>query len=218
MRQSQRMPSLLLAAVVGIGISGAAIAQLPVRGAANSSVVISAAAAAGVPSNSVDCVYTMMSPEDREMALLLLEREAASDVKSHSGSRNLKVLARLMDEARAKCSAPYKWSSVSSDAAMGYAMNVLMSTGLSQTLEAKGQKTEQIDEYYAKHRTDLAGIENITGTKADEFKNYLNQSGWVKSDPSLLRLANYYLEALIAREQPNQTFAAASGSRVYRRN
>ena len=60
-----------------------------------------ATAASLEPSNSVHCVYDLMSTEDREMALLLFEREVASGAKSHGTSRNLKVIDRLVDEGLA---------------------------------------------------------------------------------------------------------------------
>ena len=88
-----------------------------------------------LPSNSVHCIYDLMSTEDREMALLLFEREVASGTKFHGGSRNLKVIDRLVDEARVKCARPYSWSSGRSDAAISYAMNELMSEGVAQALD-----------------------------------------------------------------------------------
>ena len=209
MRQSQGLRTLLLAAAIGFGTPGAALAQLPVRGAANRTVILPAAPAAGASSNSVDCVYATMPSEDREMALLLLEREAGSEVRSHNGSLNLKVVQRLIDEARAKCSARYHWPSASADASISYAMNVLISAGISQMLEANGRTTGPIDEYYAKHRADLAGIETIAGVRADDFRAFLIELGWGKSDAPAFRLAQYYLEALGARDRSTHVFAAA---------
>ena len=208
LQKSHRLRTLLQTVLL-LGLSGAAIADLPIRVAVNAPVA-PAASAATVPGNSVDCVYSMLSSDDREIALLLFEREVASGVKFHTGSPNLKVIERLVEEARAKCAVPYSWSSVRADAAISYAMNELMSTGISQSLEAKGKNSVLIDAYYAKHRAGLAGIEKIEGAMADEFRAFLIEQGWSKSEPSTFLIAEFYLEALLARERQTRIFSAAA--------
>lgn len=163
-----------------------------------------------MPRNSVECAYALMSPEDREMALLLFEREVSSTVTPHAGSRNLKVIDRLVDEARLKCAVPYNWSGGRSDAAIGYAMNELMNAGVAQALEANGHSTAPIDAYYTEHRAELAGTETIEGTQAEDFRVYLFEQGWAKSETSTLRIAEFYLEALLTRARQTTTFAAAA--------
>ena len=159
--------------------------------------------------NPVTCAYDQMPIEDREMALLLFEREVASGVKIHSDSRNLKVIERLVDEARAKCSARDHWSNAQIEAVTAYAMNELMIVGVTQALEAKGHSSGDIDAYYTKHRAGLAGIQMIEGAKANEFHAYLSQQGWVKSETAAMMIAQFYLEALLARDQQTQIFGAA---------
>jgi hypothetical protein len=163
-----------------------------------------------IPSDSVRCVYDQMSTEDREMSLLLFEREVASETKIHAGSRNLKVIDRLVEEARAKCSSPFGWSGGRSDAAIGYAMNELMAQGVVQALEAKGHDTAQIDLYYGQHRAELAGVVTIDGTKSEEFRAYLLDHGWVEGETATLGIAEFYLESLIARDGEAKSFAAAA--------
>ena len=160
------------------------------------------------------CVYDQMSLEDREMALLLFEREVASTVKFHDGSRNLRVIDRLVDEARDKCATPFGWSSRRSVAAIGYAMNELMNLGVAQALEAKGHTTALIDVYYAKHRAELDGSEAIAGTNSDAFRAYLIEQGWPKSEAPMLGIAEFYLEALLTRARQTRTFAAAPAHRA----
>ena len=166
--------------------------------------------AATTPSNSVHCVYDQMSSEDREMSLLLFEREVASENRFHAGSRNLKVIDRLVDEARVKCALPFSWSSGRSAAAIGYAMNELMSEGVAQALVSKGHTTVAIDDYYTKHRSELIGIVSIEGTKSDEFRAYLFDQGWIKSETAMLGIAEFYLESLLARDREARSFAAAT--------
>lgn len=167
-------------------------------------------AASLVPSNAVHCVYDQLSTEDREMALLLFEREVASGAKVHGGSRNLKVIDRLVDEAQVKCAQPFAWSGGRSQAAIAYAMNELMSEGVSQALEAKGHDTAQIEEYYAKHRADLGGVTEVDGAKAEAFKTYLFDQGWPKTETATVGIAKFYLEALLTRDRQAQSFAAAA--------
>ena len=162
-----------------------------------------------LPSNSVHCIYDLMSTEDREMALLLFEREVASGTKFHGGSRNLKVIDRLIDEARVKCARPYGWSNGRSDAAISYAMNELMSEGVAQALESKGQTTAKIEVYYAAHRAELAGSTQIEGARAEAFRAYLFDQGWAKAETATLGVAEFYLESLLARDRQMQSFAAA---------
>jgi len=155
-----------------------------------------------------------MSTEDREMALLLFEREVASGAKVHSGSRNLKVIDRLVDEAQVKCAQPYAWSGGRSKAAIAYAMNELMSEGVSQALEAKGHGTGQIEEYYARHRADFSGVTEVEGAKADAFRAYLFDQGWTKTETASLGIAEFYLESLLTRDRQAQTFAVAAAHPV----
>ena len=162
-------------------------------------------------SNNVSCVYDLMSIEDREMALLLFEREVASGVKIHTGSRNLKVIERLVDEARVKCSSPYRWSNAQTEVATAYAMNELMTVGVMQALEAKGHSPGTIDAYYTKHRAELVGLEKIEGAKAHDFEAYLFDQGWAKGETTTLMTAQFYLEALLTRDHQAHIFSAASG-------
>ena len=162
------------------------------------------------PSNSVHCVYDLMSTEDREMSLLLFEREVASQVKFHAGSRNLKVIDRLVGEARVKCAQPNAWSGGRADAAIAYAMNELMSEGVAQALEAKGHATAPIDDYFAAHRAQLAGLSEIEGARAEDFRAYLLGQGWARDETASLGVAEFYLESLLARDREASAFAAAA--------
>ena len=160
-------------------------------------------------SNTVHCAYDLMSTEDREMALLLLEREVGSKSRSHANSPNLKVIDRLVDEARARCATPYAWSRGRSNAAVSYAMNELMSESVAQALEAKGRSAAPVDAYFAQHRAGLAGMSEIKGSNAEAFRGYLLDQGWMKSEATTMAIAEFYLESLLTRENEAQHFAAA---------
>ena len=190
-----------------LGLPSLAVANPAVR---SPSIAPSTALTGLGASNNVACVYDRMSIEDREMALLLFEREVASGVKIHTGSRNLKVIERLVDEARVNCSSPYRWSNAQTEVATAYAMNELMTVGVIQALEAKGHAAGTIDAYYVKHRAELASIEKIEGAKAHEFEAYLFEQGWVEGETTTLMTAQFYLEALLTRDHQAQTFSAAS--------
>ena len=203
--QTSRRFQILFAVLLPLGWTGIAAAE-PARPAA---VVVAATPA---PSNSVACVYDHMSPEDREMALLLFEREVAVTVKFRFGSRNLSVIGRLVNAARDRCAAAYAWPRGQSDAAISYAMNELMSSGLAQALEAKGHAAALIDEYYAKHRSEFAGIETVTGPNSAALQGYLTEHGWDKTEPTALGIAGFYLEALLTRERQARKFTAAAAT------
>ena len=207
LQKSRRFRISMRALALSLGLPGAVLAE-PVVPAAIAAPFT--APAAMVPGNSVGCVYDLMSLEDREMALLLFAREAASGVKFHGSSRNLKVIDRLVDEARVKCAAPYGWSPARSDAASAYALNELMRAGVTQTLDAKRHSTAPIDAYYTGHRAELAGTETIKGEQADEFRAYLFEQGWAKSEPAILGIAEFYLETLLTRARAAKAFAAAA--------
>ena len=190
-----------------LGLPSVAAANPAVR----SPIIAPSTALTGLgASNNVACVYDRMSIEDREMALLLFEREVASGVKIHNGSRNLKVIERLVDEARVKCSSPYRWSNAQTEVATAYAMNELMSVGVTQALEAQGHSPGTIDAYYTRHRAELVGLEKIEGAKAHDFEAYLVEHGWAKGETTTLMTAQFYLEALLTRDHQAQTFSAAS--------
>jgi hypothetical protein len=160
-------------------------------------------------SNTVHCAYDQMSTEDREMALLLFEREVGSARKSHAGSPNLTVIDRLVDEAKSRCATPYAWSRSRADAAIAYAMNELMSESVAQALAAKGHAATQVDAYFAQHRSEFAGVSEIKGAKSDAFRSYLIAQGWAKDESTIMAIAEYYLESLLARDSETQRFAVA---------
>ncbi len=168
-----------------------------------------AAAAGAVPSDKVQCVFDQLSSDDREMALLLFQREVASGAKYHGSSRNLKVIDRLVDEARARCSAPFDWSLGRSDAATSYAMNELMRAGMAQALDSKGRGTAPIETYFEQHRAELMEVPTITGAPAEQFRTFLFGQGWSKTETASLGLAEFYLAALATRARQAQSFAAA---------
>ena len=167
-------------------------------------------AASLLVSDTVHCAYDQMSTEDREMALLLLEREVGSSSKTHENSPNLKVIDRLVDAARDKCAAPYAWTSRRSAAAVAYAMNELMSEGVAQALVAKGHSVAPIEEFFTVRRSDLAGISEITGANSEAFRAYLITRGWEKSESSSLGIAEFYLESLLHRDSEARRFTAAT--------
>ena len=205
--KSRRIKASVGAIALAAAMPGAALAEPAIAAAMPAPV----APQAGIsPSNSVHCVYDQMSSEDREMSLLLFEREVASETRFHVGSRNLKVIDRLVDEARVKCSLPFSWSGGRSTAAIAYAMNELMSEGIAQALESKGHTTVAINDYYTKHRSELVGIVSIKGTNSDEFRAYLVDQGWIKSETAMLGIAEFYLESLLARDREARSFAAAT--------
>ena len=161
-------------------------------------------------SDTVHCAYDQMSTEDREMALLLLEREVGSSNKTHENSPNLKVIDRLVDAARDKCAAPYAWTGGRSEAAVAFAMNELMSEGVAQALEAKGHPIAPIEEFFTARRGDLAGLSDITGANSEAFRAYLITRGWEKSESSSLGIAEFYLESLLHRDSEARRFTAAT--------
>ena len=166
------------------------------------------------PRDGVGCVYEQLPPEDREIALLLFEREVAASARFQPGSRNLKVIDRLVEEVRDKCAAPVGWSRGRSDAAISYAMNELMNSGVAQALEAKGHIAASIEDYYAKHRAELDGFDTIAGANSAAFRAYLIEQGWPKTDAPMLGLAEIYLEALLIRARQTRTFTAAPARRA----
>ena len=168
-----------------------------------------AGVAGTAPRDGVSCVYDQLSPEDREIALLLFEREVAASARFQAGSRNLKVIDRLIEEARDKCAVPFGWLRGRSDAAVSYAMNELMNSGVAQALEAKGHTAAPIEAYYTKHRAELDGFDTIAGANSTAFRAYLLEQGWMKTEAPLLGLAEFYLEALLSRARQIRTFTAA---------
>lgn len=160
--------------------------------------------------NTVHCAYDQMSTDDREMALLLFEREVGSARASHAGSANLKVVDRLVDEAKARCAGPFAWSRGRSDAAVAYAMNELMSEGVAQALEAKGHSAAEVERYFAEHRADLAGVSEIKGANSEAFRTYLLAQGWEKGETTQMAIAEFYLESLLTRESEAKRFAASA--------
>ena len=196
--------SLALGLLASFALAAPTVAQtsaLPPRVTPASSLAVS---------NTVHCAFDLMSTEDREMALLLLEREVGSSSTTHENSPNLKVIVRLVDAARAKCAAPYAWTGGRSDAAVAFAMNELMSEAVAQALEAKGHSIAPIEEFFTLRRGDLAGLSEITGANSEAFRAYLITRGWEKSESSSLGIAEFYLESLLHRDSEARRFTAAT--------
>lgn len=158
--------------------------------------------------NTVHCPYDMMTSDDREMALLLYEREAMAG-GPRSESQNLTVIDRLVTEAQAKCAAPLRWTSARTIAAKAYTMNALMREGVSQALDSKAHTTAPIAAYYNAHRDELTGQSLLSGAMAEHLQAYLVVLGWDKLDQATLGVGVFYLQALITAQRSESAFAAA---------
>ena len=199
----------------GIGLGPAVVAQ-PVATLAAPSAPPAPATAATPPappplqlSNTVHCVFDMMPAEDREIAMLLLENEILSDGEFDPGSRNVKVIDRLIGDAQGKCDAAFRWSNGRIAAAKDYALSALFNDGLGQFIALMGQQVKPIATYFADHRTQLAGSSSVKGIAALHFKAYLVEQGWDEDDKARLGIGVSYLETLIAQDGYVQQFAAA---------
>lgn len=170
------------------------------------------AAPAAPPGNSVRCVYEFLTPEDREIALLLLSREMAGSGRFRATSRNVRAINRLIEEAHGKCLDRYNWSFGRSDAALGYAMTAILSDAVMQSLDGFGQPVDRIDRYYAENRTALSNRKELDEADRQRLADYLKENGWKAGEKGELELAALYLESLLLRDAAQRQFMASGGT------
>ena len=102
-------------------------------------IPLAAPAAAQEPDNAVSCIYSAFSPEDREIALLLIAREISQGGKFSPSSRNVVSVEALIDDGSAQCGARFHWPKGRSEAARDFTMTALLGEAIDQSLQASGR-------------------------------------------------------------------------------
>jgi len=192
----------LMAAVLTLSaVPGAALGQ--------TAVPAPAPAAAVLPGNTVDCIYASFSPEDQEIGLLLLASEMISGNGYRTGSKNVRAVNRIIDDAAAGCISRFRWNERLTDAAKGYALTALLNEALRQSIETIGHSAAPIDDYYRQNRAALIRKTDIEGADKERLTTYLAGKGWDAEKASELGIAALYLETLMMKADADRQFAAA---------
>lgn len=168
--------------------------------------------AAPLPGNTVRCVYEYLSPEDREIALLLLGREMIDGGNFTDASKNIQVVNRLLAEAEAKCLDRFNWSIGRSKSATNWALTQILSEALVQALDYAGSKPADVDAYYAENRPLLRGKRAIEGADKEALNAYLIEKGWDAESKAQLGLAAIYLETYVMKDSDERWFQYSGGS------
>lgn len=163
----------------------------------------------GQLSNTVQCVFDMMTDDDRELSMLMLANEVLTASEDDPSSKNFQVIDRLIGEAADKCDTAYHWSSGRAGAAKDHAMAILFSDALGQFIGLVGQATPPIDAYFNEHRMQLSWSSTVRGIAALHFRAYLVEQGWDEDDKDRLNIAASYLETLMLEDASVRAFAAA---------
>lgn len=165
---------------------------------------IAAPAAAQEPDNAVSCIYAGFSPEDREIALLLIAREISQGGKFSPSSRNVASVDALIDDGSAQCSARFHWSKARSDAARDYALTAFLGEAIDQSLQASARTIAPLEEYY---RTNPGAL-SLRADGVKQLAEYLGAHGWEKAERQELVLAALYVDTLALKDQARTKFSA----------
>lgn len=171
---------------------------------------VAAAQGAALSGNSVACIYDGMTPEDREIALLLISREIGAQGQFSDASPNVRAVNDLIEESHDKCLARYNWSVARSGAANSYALTALLGEALGQALEAAEKPLAPLEDFYRQQRKTLTGRYGLRAADRQRLLVFLRAQGWESADEARFDLAALYVETLLLKDQARRQFTAAN--------
>lgn len=167
-------------------------------------IPLAAPAAAQEPDNAVSCIYAAFSPEDREIALLMIAREISQGGKFLPSSRNVASVEAMIDDGSAQCSARFHWAKARSEAARDFTMTALLGEAIDQSLQAGGRTVAPLDEFYRSN----PGTLSMRANGSKQLAEFLEANGWERPADQELVMAGLYVDTLALKDQAQAKFVA----------
>ena len=190
-------------------------------------------AAEPVPPDNVTCINQAMTPEDREIALVMfaestqndqLDAEPAADLSVEDGADNAPPFAsehmaevfELLEEAHMRCLDLYPWNSGQSEASRMYAFLGIIGDAAAKTAKLAELDLAAADGFYETHKKKLIHRNRLTAAEKTALAAHLQASSWPTDDEDLLNLTADYVETLMMKDMLRRAFDTGDYSKLER--
>ena len=205
--------------------------QLCLSSVALALTIVPALAAEPVPPDNVTCINTAMTPEDREIALVMFaestmngpaEDEALADAMAENGadhvppyaSEQLAEVFELLEEAHMRCLDLYPWNSGQSEASRMYAFLSIIGEAIGKTLKLDQMDIATIDGFYDTHKKKFTHRNQLTAPEKAALKTHLQAASWEIEEQGLVDMATDYAETFMMKDMLRRAFETGDFSKL----
>lgn len=192
---------------------------------------VSALAAEPVPPDNVTCINTAMTPEDREIALVMFAEstmhapaddaapaepmpENGADHVPPYASEQLAEVFELLEEAHMRCLDLYPWNSGQSEASRMYAFLSIIGEAIGKTLKLEEMDIATLDGFYDANKKKFTHRNRLTAPEKANLATHLQVANWAVEDQALVDLATDYAETLMMKEMLRRAFDTGDFSKL----
>lgn len=184
-----------------------------------------------VPPDNVTCINTAMTPEDREIALVMfaestmhapVDDAAPADAMPEKGedhappyaSEQLAEVFELLEEAHMRCLDLYPWNSGQSEASRMYAFLSIIGEAIGKTLKLEAMEIATLDGFYDANKKKFTHRNQLTVSEKIALKSHLQAASWAVEDQALVDMATDYAETLMMKEMLRRAFDTGDFSKL----
>lgn len=190
-------------------------------------------AADAPPSDNVTCIDQAMTPEDREIALVMFaestqinvaDAEQAADLplENEAGdvppfaSEHMAEVFELLEEAHMRCLDLYPWNSGQSETSRLYAFLTILGDATARTLTLAKLDIAAADGFYDAGKKKFANRNRLTDIEKTALAAHLQTASWPADDSALLGIVTDYVETRMMKEMLRRAFDTGDFTKLER--
>lgn len=183
------------------------------------------------PPDNVTCINQAMTPEDREIALVMFAESTQNDqldaepkadllVENEAGdappfaSEHMAEVFELLEEAHMRCLDLYPWNSGQSEASRMYAFLSIIGDALEKTVKLEELDLKIADAFYETHKKKLIHRNRLKAVEKTALVTDLQAASWPTDDQALLDLTGDYVETLMMKDMLRRAFDTGDFSKL----
>ena len=196
--------------------------------------LVTSPAVAAPPPDDVTCLYTAMTPEDHEIALVMFaestqntqpKEEPASDqaVQNDAAdaplafqSEHMAEVFDLLEEAHMRCLDLYPWNSGQSETSRFHAFLTILGDATARTLALGKLDIAAADAFYDADKKKFANRNRLTELEKTALAAHLQTTSWPTDDQALLDMTTDYIETRMMKEMLRRAFDTGDFSKLER--
>ena len=159
-----------------------------------------------VPPDNVTCINTAMTPEDREIALVMFAESTMHAPVDDAAP------ADAMPEKGEDHAPPY--ASGQSEASRMYAFLSIIGEAIGKTLKLEAMEIATLDGFYDANKKKFTHRNQLTVSEKIALKSHLQAASWAVEDQALVDMATDYAETLMMKEMLRRAFDTGDFSKL----
>jgi hypothetical protein len=189
---------------------------------------------AASPPDDVTCLYTAMTPEDHEIALVMFAestqnaqpieaaladeppRDDAADAPLAFQNEHMAEVFDLLEEAHMRCLDLYPWNSGQSETSRFYAFLTILGDATARTLTLAKLDIAAADGFYDAGKKKFANRNRLMGVEKTALIAHLQAASWPTDDQALLDMTTDYVETRMMKEMLRRAFDTGDFSKLER--